>query len=211
MRPLVATLLAVASTGCSERLRTEDGVTGEAVAALAGACCITDVQTDALTYHFDSPRFVLSAAEGIGPRVLALTVAGFVGPLVSTHVAEHPTKAEISAAVGYDLGELYYLQASAALTVDPNGSKRLESFINYARSLWVVRDAACGAVLGTGMSFKPIGVYFAARDIASTAIPGNSIVNALPDGTGGPCGYPLGPDPASMQASDAGAGDAGQP
>jgi hypothetical protein len=211
MRRAVATLLAVASAGCSERLRGTDIATGEAVDALAGTYCITDVQTDALTYHFDSPRFVLQAAEGVGPRVLALTVAGFAGPLVSDHLAQHPSAGEISAAVGYDVGQFFYLQASAAYSVEPDASKRLEAYINYARSLFIVREAGCGTVLGTGMSFKPIGVYFASRDITSTAIPGTSIVNFLPDGSGGPCGYPLGPDPASMSASDAGADSGAQP
>jgi hypothetical protein len=206
-----ALVFAVSAASCSRRLDGAESALGQSVDPLVGACCITDVQTDGLTYHFDSPRFVLEAAEGLGPRVLALTVAGFAGPVVSTTVSPHPTEADITAAVGYSLGDFYYLQASSALTVDTNAQKRLEAYVNYARSVWVVREPGCGAVLGTGMSFKPIGVYFLSRDVVDTAIPGSSLVSVIPGSNGGPCGVSLGPDVASMQASDAGAGDAGTP
>jgi hypothetical protein len=176
------------------------------VEALAGACCITDVQTEPVTYHFDSPRWVLQAAEGLGPRVLAITIAGYAAPLVNTSVAQLPKVGEVSAAVDYSLGEFYYVQASAAYTVDSGSYKRLEAYINYARSAWVVREAGCGAVLGTGISFKPIGVYFMVRDTGSLVIPGASVIGFLPDATGGPGGYSL---PPEAQASDAGTGDAG--
>ncbi len=214
----VAGLFAVSAASCSRRLEDPDrSAPTEAVDALAGAYCITDVQTDPRTYHFDSPRWVLQAAEGVGPRVLAITVAGFVAPLVSTTVAQPPPKsAELSAAVGYSLNEFYYVQASVAYTVNAGSYKRLEAYINYARSAWVVREAGCGAVLGSGISFKPIGVYFAARDAGSVAVPGASVIGFLPDGTGGPGGYAPGPVIASPQASDvgtsgAGAADAGGP
>ena len=78
-----------------------------------------------------------------------------------------------------------------------------------ALSAWVVREAGCGAVLGSGISFKPIGVYFAARDTESVAVPGSSVIGFLPDGAGGPGGYAPGAVFASPQASDAGAADAG--
>ncbi len=219
----IAGLFAVSVASCSRRLEGPDGsAPGEAVDALAGAYCITDVQTDPRTYHFDSPRWVLQAAEGVGPRVLAITIAGFAAPLVSTTVAQPPPKAaELSAAVGYSLNDFYYVQASVAYTVDTGSYKRLEAYINYARSAWVVQEAGGGAVVGSGISFKPIGVYFAARDTESVALPGTSVIGFLPDGTGGPCGVAPGPVIASPQASDegtsgagtadAGASDAGSP
>jgi hypothetical protein len=145
----------------------------------------------------------------VGPRVLALTVAGFAGPLVSTTVTHRPKEADLSAALNYNVAELYYFQASAAYTVKDGSYARLEAYINYARSAWMVRDAECGAVLGTGMSFKPIGVYFAVRDTGSVAIPGTSVIGLLPDANGGPGGYRPYPSPASPDARDAGTGDAG--
>jgi hypothetical protein len=206
-RPSVAALLAVSAASCSRHSEAPDrGALREAVEPLGGAYCITDVQTDPMSYHFDSPRWVLAAAEGAGQRVLALTIAGYAGPWVSTTVSQHPKEAEISAAVGYNVAELYYYQASAAYTVDNGSYKRLEAYINYARSAWVIREAGCGAVLGTGVSFKPIGVYFAARDTASVAIPAASMMGFLPEGNGGPVGFS--PTPASSP-SDAGAGGAG--
>ena len=202
-------LLAVSTASCSRRSRRLERPDGsaprEAVDALAGAYCITDVQTDARTYHFDSPRWVLQAAEGLGPRVLAITIAGYAAPLVSTTVSQPPPKdAELSTAVGYSLGEFYYVQASVADTVDNGVYERLEAYINYTRSAWVVREAGCGAILGTGISFKPIGVYFAVRDTGSVAVPGTSVIGFLPDGTGGPGGYAPDPIVAPLQTSDAG-------
>jgi hypothetical protein len=187
LRRIVA--LALTAASCSRRLEAPvvDGANSEAVDALVGAYCISDVQTDDLTYHFDSPRFVLQAAEGLGPRVLALTVAGFAAPLISTTVSARPNEADVSAAVGYSIGEYHYVQASAAYSVDQDSYKRLEAYINYARSAWIIRDASCGAVVGTGESFKPIGIYFAFRDTPSAAIPVSSVVNVLPVCTPAPC------------------------
>jgi hypothetical protein len=183
------------------------------VEALGSGFCITDVLTEPVTYHFDSPRWVLDAAEGSGPRVLALTVAGFAGPLVSTTVTQHPKESDLSAALNYNVADLYYLQASAAYTVADGSYARVEAYINYARSAWVVREAGCGAVLGTGVSFKPIGVYFAARDTGSVAIPGTSVIGLLPGANGGPVGYdpyPPPPDPNDGGTGDAGETDAGE-
>jgi hypothetical protein len=207
----IAGLSGLSAASCSGRLEGPDGSSpGEAVDALASAYCISDVQVDPRTYHFDSPRWVLQAAEGVGPRVLAVTIAGYAAPLVSTTLAQHPPKdGELSAAVGYSLGEYYYLQSSAAYTVDSHSEKRLEAYINYARSAWVIREAGCGAVLGAGISFKPIGIYFAARDSGSAAVPGASAIGILPDGAGGPVGYAPGPGLASPPPSHAGAADAG--
>jgi hypothetical protein len=206
----VAGLLAVSAASCSRRLEGPDGsAPGEAVEALAGTYCITDVVADGRTYHFDSPRWVLDAAEGLGPRVLALTIAGYASPLVTTTVGPLPQAGTVSAAVGYSLSEFYYVQASAAVTLDDGSYKRLEAYVNYARSAWVVREAGCGAVLGTGVSFKPVGVYFASRDTGSVALPGPSVIGVLPNGIGGPLGYPPPPGLASSQASAAGAADAG--
>ena len=190
-----AVLLAAGATSCSGRLPSANpSAVGEAVDALAGAYCITDVQADGDTVHLDSPRWRLEAAEGTGPRVLALTVAGYAAPLVNTAVTPIPKVGDVSAAVGYGVGEFYYLQASAALNVDDGNYRRLEAYINYARSTWVVRDVGCGAVLGAGTSFKPIGVYFVSHDAASAAIPGSSLVSFVPGCSGGPCGYPLSPE-----------------
>jgi len=210
-RLAIAGLFGLSAASCSRRLEGPDESSpGEAVDALAGAYCITDVQVDPRTYHFDSPRWVLQAAEGVGPRILAVTIAGYAAPLVSTTLAQpRPREAELSAAVGYSLGEYYYLQSSAADTIDSGQYKRLEAYVNYARSAWVIREAGCGAVLGTGISFKPIGVYFAARDAGSVAVPDTSVMGFLPDGAGGPVGYAPGPDLASLQASHGGTGGAG--
>ena len=74
-------------------------------------------------------------------------------------------------------------------------------------------DAACGAVLGTGVSFKPIGVWFQVIDAGgSAALDGSSITGVISDGSGGPSGYvPTPPPPADGGAGDAGSGsgDAG--
>lgn len=210
--PAALGLLVVSAASCSGRPEeTEGSAPGEAAEALAGAYCITDVQTDPRTYHFDSPRWVLQAAEGIGPRVLTVTVAGYAAPLLTTTLSRHPKASDLSTAVGYSLGEFYYLQASGAYTVAKGSDKRLEAYVNYARSVWVVREAGCGAVLGTGTSFKPIGIYFAARDTASVAIPGSSVISFVPGCTGGACGVALEPDPTSPPTSDAVAGDKGGP
>jgi len=109
-----AGLFAVSTVSCSRRLEDPDrSAPVEAVEALAGAYCITDVQTDPRTYHFDSPRWVLQAAEGIGPRVLAITIAGYAAPVINTTVSQpFPKGDELSAAVGYSLNDFYYVQAS---------------------------------------------------------------------------------------------------
>jgi hypothetical protein len=132
---------------------------------------------------------------------------------VSTTVTQHPKESDLSAALNYNVADLYYLQASAAYTVADGSYARVEAYINYARSAWVVREAGCGAVLGTGVSFKPIGVYFAARDTGSVAIPGTSVIGLLPGANGGPVGYdpyPPPPDPNDGGTGDAGETDAGE-
>jgi hypothetical protein len=210
----VAGLLVVSNAGCSRQPGGPDGPDeiepGTAGEALAGACCITDVQTDPRTYHFDSPRWVLDAAEGVGPRVLGVTIAGLASPLVSTTVSRHPSGAAVSSAVGYSLTDFYFIQASGAHTLGSGYRRRLEAYVSYARSTWVVREAGCGAVLGAGVSFKPIGVYFQVRDAASLAIDGTSVIGVFPDCSGGQCGYAPEPVPdAPPPAEDAGTGDGG--
>jgi hypothetical protein len=128
---------------------------------------------------------------------------------VSTTVTQHPKESDLSAALNYNVADLYYLQASSAYTVTNGSYARLEAYINYARSAWVVREAGCGAVLGTGVSFKPIGVYFAVRNTASVAISGASVIGLLPDANGGPGGYQPYPDPSDAGTGDAGTGKAG--
>jgi hypothetical protein len=106
------------------------------------------------------------------------------------------------------VGVYYFVQATAAYTVSDQTYARLEAYIDYARSTWVVRDAGCGTVLGQGVSFKPIGVYFMVRDGSDTAIDGTSAVALVPDCAGGQCGDPPAP-PDSPPLDDAGTGDAG--
>ena len=215
--PSIVALLALSAASCSGELEPRDrdrdrdrGAAGEAEEALAGTYCITDVRTEEATYHFDSPRWLLQAAEGRGPRVLVITIAGYAAPIVNTTVTRRPKESDISTAVGYSLGKFYYLQASAAYTVEEWSYRRLEAYINYARSAWVIREAGCGAVLGTGVSLKPIGVYFAVRKAGSVAVPGASVIGFLPDGAGGPGGYSPYPSLANEgRAGDAGSGDAG--
>ena len=141
--------------------------------------------------------------------MLVITIAGYAAPIVNTTVTRRPKESDISTAVGYSLGKFYYLQASAAYTVEEWSYRRLEAYINYARSAWVIREAGCGAVLGTGVSLKPIGVYFAVRKAGSVAVPGNSVIGFLPGGAGGPGGYLPYPGLANEGRGDAGSGDAG--
>jgi hypothetical protein len=67
----------------------------------------------------------------------------------------------------------------------------------------VIQEAGCGAALGAGVSFKPIGVYFAVRGSASMPIDGSSVIGFLPDCTGAQCGWVPDPPP------DGGTGDGG--
>jgi hypothetical protein len=208
----LGTLLFIALlAGCSRQ--PDEGDPGSATEALAGAYCITDVVIDPITYHFDSPRWLLDSSEGAGPRVLGVIIAGLAQPLVSTNMSEHPHGSDISRAVGYNLGQYYFVQASALRTVNDGAYERLEAYTNYARSAWVIRDAACGAVLGAGVSFKPIGIHFEVRKAGNVPIDGVNVFGVFPDCAGGQCGYaPPPPDdaPKGMGAGDgdAGAGDA---
>ena len=49
--------------------------------------------------------------------------------------------------------------------------KRLEAYAAYQRTVWEIRDADCLVPLGTGASFKPIGVYFRVVDAEDIALP----------------------------------------
>jgi hypothetical protein len=154
---------------------------GVAASAQGVGYCITNVHTDVPTIHFRGQRWLIAAAEGLGPRDLDVDVTEFAQPQISTNTSFKPGVDDISNAVGYSVTTRYQVSASSRVTVNTGVFDRLEAYIAFQRAVWEIRDAGCGVHLGVGASYKPVGVYF-------------QTVEALDLGIQDPGVYALGPD-----------------
>jgi hypothetical protein len=190
----------VLGCGCEGPASTTRDTVAEASEALVGTFCIFNAQIAPGSFHFDGPNWLLDSAEGLGPQSLAIAIASFVQPEISTTTTDKPSAEDVSEAVGYSVTTRFQVQASSSINVDAMHFQRLEAYTSFQQTYFEIRDAACRAYVGSGSAYKPIGVYFQIRNAIDVALPDVGIYTLPPPLPG--LLPPIGPE---------GAGGAGSP
>jgi hypothetical protein len=209
MRSLVVVTALAAIAACAEDRPTGAPVElGAAADSLTVDYCLLDVHTDDGTIHFEGPDWLLASVEGAGPLNLDLRELDFLIPTVTTTGNDKPKASTVSAAVGFSVQDRYGVNDYTRLAVASGTFQRVEAYADFQRTVFEVHDASCGAFLGTGAAYRPIGVYFRAVYAEDVALPDFGVHVYVPVDDGPP------PVPAGTQPGDAGAdagADAGPP
>ncbi len=137
----------------------------------ADDCCIASVKADPVTVHFEGPAWLLASGEAEGPMLIDVRVVDFIIPAVSTSGSVTPKMSAISDAVGFNVEQRFGVQDFSRYTLMTGQFKRVEAYTNYQRFAFEIRDASCGAVIGSGAAYRPIGVYFKLVDAYDVALP----------------------------------------
>jgi hypothetical protein len=213
---VLAALLAISTAACSDSHgAASPGNDGRGVGAAQQGYCAThsivNVQLAPGTYHWEDPAHLLNSAEGFGPRSLNITISDSISPSASESSTYTPSNSEISSSVGYDISATFAIDASSGILVPFGGYARLEAFATFAMTTWDIVGTNCvGAVDGgTGVSFKPVGVYFKTCEALDCSLGGGIVGGGpmqsgpVPSGAGGAGGG------GSGTSSTGGAGGAG--
>jgi hypothetical protein len=200
---VIAILASIAS--CARELPAGPQL-GASDDALEVDYCILNVHTDEETVHFEGPDWMIASVEGAGPLNLDLRVLKFLIPTMSTTGHYKPKESTVSTAVGYSMQERYGVNDYTRLAVNTGTFQRVEAYADFQRTAFEIHDAGCGALLGTGASYRPIGVYFRAVDATDVALPDIGVHLCVPVDEGPP---PPPPPPAGSAQADAGPKDAG--
>ena len=131
------------------------------------------------TVHFTGLPWLLNSAEATGPIVLTTHVGTFVAPVMTTTVTGVDRDA-VAHTVGYSLSERHDLLAVSSATLREFEASRLEAYASFDETCWEVRDAASGAVVGSGSSFDPSGVFFQTVNATHVALPDMGLVELVP-------------------------------
>jgi hypothetical protein len=151
-------ILLAALPACSAGGRREDPA-GRAAQRLAFGDTIGNVVVDPGTYHFADPSLVLATAEGAGPRTLNISVESSVIPHISYTGTRTPSHSDLSAALGYDVALQITLIADSAVLVPIDAYYRCDAYPSYQKATYTVFGFG-QTVQGTGVAYKPIGIYF---------------------------------------------------
>ena len=195
--PCLAAMLGVAA--CSAPL--PDGERGTASEPQTVAYAIAGVRTSPGTVHFSGLPRILNSSEATGPIVITTHVGHFVQPAMSATVTGVDPEA-VSHAVGYNLTERVDLIAVSSATLKALESKRVEAYASFIETFWEARDPSTGALLGTGASFEPSGVFFQTVTARHARLPDTGLSTFVEGCVGLACTFPLDPE---------GEGDAGVP
>jgi hypothetical protein len=187
-------LLLAALPSCSAGGRRGEPA-GRAVEGWGIADSIGNVVIDPATYHFADPSVLLATAEGAGPRTLSVNVTTGVSPQVSYVGTRTPTRSELSAALGYNVSQTFELAADTTVLVPINAYARVDAYPSYQKATWVVFGFD-QAVQGTGVVYKPIGVYFDTCGCIGPDPCGTNCADGFPPGEG--------PPPPELGARDGG-------
>jgi hypothetical protein len=154
------------------------------------------------TYHWEDPAHLLNSAEGFGPRTMSISISDSISPSSSESSTYTPTDSEISSSVGYDVTATFAIDASTTVIVPFGAYARILAYATFEMTTWDIIGTNCfGAVdAGTGVSYKPVGVYFKTCEAYDCSL-GGGVVG------GGP--IPSGPVPGSAGGGGAGGGSAG--
>jgi hypothetical protein len=168
---------------------------------------ITNVVVLPGTYHWEDPLHLLDSAEGFGPRTLSLTISDSISPSASESSSYTPTNSEISSSVGYDISASFSIDASSAILVPYGAYARIEAFATFQVTTWDIVGTNCfGAPdFGTGVSYKPVGIYFKTCQsyvcLMGGGVIGTGPVPSYPGGTGGAGGGGAGAGGAGSSGS----------
>jgi hypothetical protein len=169
---LAAALAAGSTAACTPAPAASPGEeVGAASEPQTVTYCVLDAHTDVGTVHFQGPDWLLTSSEAAGPLELDVVVQQYVQPAMSTSADIKLDPTAVSAAVGYSLAERYEIQGAGRQALSDGELERLEAYTAFQRTIWEIRDATCAVHLGTGASFKPIGVYFRVVDTTDVTLP----------------------------------------
>jgi len=189
MRSSIPIVMALHAFGCVDNPRAapdntfDDAQVAEAQSEVCrGRILIEDVTFLPDTVYWDDPAHLISVAEGVGPRNLSLSIASTVAAEVSVTTTRTPADSEISAAVGFNVSQAFTLEANSTILVPTFGYARLEAYPLYQPIVWNIVCGRHGLTYGTGMVYKPIGVYFATTSVE--CLPGGPVCS-LDAGAGG--------------------------
>jgi hypothetical protein len=146
---------------------------------------VGDVVVDPATYHWAAPDLLLASSEGAGPRTLDVSVSSAVTPHVSYTGTRTPSRSEISAALGWDVSQTVQLDAETSVLVPLDAYARVDAYPSYQRITWSL-IALGQVVVGSGTTYKPIGVFFDTCGCIGPDPCGVGCVN----GSSGPGGLP---------------------
>jgi hypothetical protein len=144
---------------------------GESRDALCSGTIVGNVVIQPGTFHWEDPLHLITSAEGCGPQSLSVSVSTSVSPAVSVTSVHTPTESEISTALGYSVTETVSLTAGSTMLVPTAAYGWLEAYPTFQKSAWDVIGVNCYGpgntpipqmVVGTGVAYKPVGVFFKA-------------------------------------------------
>lgn len=164
-----------------------DEEVAEAGEAICGGRIIKNVAALPGTFHWENPAHLLGASEGGGPRDLYVSVSTSVTAEVSVTGTAKPKDSDLSASLGFNVSKEFSLEASSSILVPAFGYARLEAYPLYKRIGWDIVLDKCGrgvdVVLGSGIVYKPIGVYFATSGVE--CVPAGDGYGCATGGAGG--------------------------
>lgn len=196
---LLVAILAISAGACSDShgeppTKVDDRRDlGTAQEAYCASHSIVNVQIAPGTYHWEDPVHLLNSAEGFGPRNISITVSTSISPSASESSTYTPTNSEISTSVGYDLSATFAIDASTSVFVPYGAYARIQAYATFQMTTWDIIGTNCvGAVdAGTGVSFKPVGVYFKTCEALDCSLGGGVVGGGpllsgpVPGGTSG--------------------------
>src|SRR5262249_28922249 len=94
--------------------------------------------------------------------------------------------------------------ASSQAKLDEGKFMRLEAYTAFQKTTWEIRDASCNVYLGSGITYKPIGIYFELRNIVDVGLPDVGIYTAASSCPGGICAGPGGAGPGGADEAPGG-------
>jgi hypothetical protein len=167
---LLVMMLAVSATACSGThgeagTNAEDSRESRGLGSTQEASCtghtIVNVVTAPGTYHWEDPLHLLNSVEGFGPLTIRLPISANLSPFSESRI-HTPTDSEVSSSVGFDITASFSVNASTTVRVPFEDYARVEAYATYQMTTWdILGDSAIDAVdTGTGVSYKPVGVYF---------------------------------------------------
>ena len=217
---LLVAMLAVSVAGCSDPFReagTNAGDLGDLGTTQEAYCTghsIVNVVIAPGTYHWEDSAHLLNSAEGFGPRTIGIAIADSISPSSSASSTYTPTDSEISSSVGYDITATFAIDASTTVFVPFGGYARLLAFATFEVTTWDIIGTNCfgPADAGTGVSYKPVGVYFKTCEAYDCSMGGGVVsVGPIPSGPipGGAGGGGAGGSGSTSSGSTSGGGGAG--
>ena len=192
-------ILAISAGACSDShgdppTKANDGRgLGETQEAYCASHSIVNVLVAPGTYHWEDSAHLLNSAEGFGPRTIGISVSDSISPSASESSTYTPSDSEISSSVGYDISASFAIDASTTVFVPFGAYARIQAYATFEMTTWDIIGTNCigAADTGTGVSYKPVGVYFKTCEALDCSLGGGVVgggpilSGSAPGGTGG--------------------------